>query len=61
LEAEKADPDNFQYPFQVGNSQFMLGKYDDAILAYDRSLKLKPDFKQAINNRGLAIKKKAGG
>ena len=60
-EAERADPSRADYAFHTGNAQFMLGKYDDAIAAYDRALKIKPDFKEATNNRAVAVKKKAGG
>ena len=56
--ASKTDPQNENFPFHEGNAYFNLKKYDEAISAYDRSLKLKPDFKDAKENRALAMKKK---
>jgi Ca-activated chloride channel family protein len=41
--------------FDRGNALVMLGKYDDAIKSYDRSLSLHPDWKEAEENRAIAI------
>lgn len=41
--------------YNLGNSQFQLGKLDEAIAAYDEAIKQRPDFKQAIENRAQAI------
>ena len=40
--------------FNRGNALVMLGKYEDAIKAYDRSLQLRPDWKPAVENRDIA-------
>lgn len=41
--------------FNLGNSQVMLGKYDDAIKSYDRALTFRADWEEAIDNRALAV------
>jgi Ca-activated chloride channel family protein len=33
----------------------MHGKYDDAIGSYDRALTFRPDWKEAIDNKALAV------
>ena len=40
--------------FQLGNILLMEKNYSEAIKLFDRSTKIKPDFWQAINNKGLA-------
>lgn len=40
--------------FNRANSLVMLGKYTDAVLAYDRALALKKDWKTAQENREIA-------
>ena len=40
--------------FNRGNALLMLGKYEDAVKAYDRALELKPDWKKAEDNREIA-------
>ncbi len=45
--------------FNRGNCQVMLGKYDAAIELYDRTIKQRPDWKDALENRDLAIARKA--
>lgn len=39
--------------FWVGNSYAELKKYPDAVAAYDRALKSRPDFSEAVFNRRL--------
>jgi len=34
-----------------------LGRYDAALACYDRALALRPDFVQALSNRGAVLKK----
>lgn len=41
--------------FNHGNALMMLGKYDDAVKAYDRALTLRPDWKAAEENRAIAV------
>lgn len=41
--------------FDRGNALIMLGKYDDAIASYDRALQFEPDWKEAIENRAIAV------
>jgi Ca-activated chloride channel family protein len=45
--------------FNRGNCLIMLGKYDDAILRYDRALELRPNWPDAIANRDLAAARAA--
>ena len=40
--------------YNLGNSYVMLGKYQEAIEAYDLALKIDPDFTWAKENRDLA-------
>ncbi|WP_439133442.1 hypothetical protein [Pseudomaricurvus sp.] len=44
--------------FNQGNSWLMHGKYDDAIKSYDRALGFKPHWKEAEDNKALAIARK---
>ena len=37
---------------EIGFANRMLGNYDDALKAYDKALKLEPDFPHAIEYRG---------
>lgn len=41
--------------FDRGNALVMLGKYDDAIKSYDRALSLQPSWKEAAENRAVAV------
>jgi Ca-activated chloride channel homolog len=41
--------------FNRGNALVMLGKYEDAVKAYDRSLQLRPDWSPAMKNREIAL------
>lgn len=41
--------------FDRGNSLVMLGKYDEAIKSYDRALSLRSGWKDAEENRSVAI------
>ena len=56
--AAKANPKSAEYPLHEGNAYFHLKEYDEAIAAYDRALKLKPDLKDAADNRAMAVKQK---
>ena len=58
--AAKANPTSPEYPLHQGNACVNLKKYDDAIAAYELAIKLKPDFKDAIDNLALAQKLKKG-
>lgn len=40
--------------YNRGNALVMLGRYDDAISAYDRALTIEPDWIEAKENRELA-------
>lgn len=46
--------DTAEAHYNQGNARLMLGKYDDAIACYDRALKTRPDWKEALENRELA-------
>jgi len=41
--------------FNQANALLMLGKYDDAIKAYDRALTLRPGWSDAEENRAIAV------
>ena len=41
--------------FDRGNALLMHGKYLDAVSAFDRAMKLRPDWKEAEENRSLAL------
>jgi len=50
---------SFEGVYNRANCQVMLGKYDAAIELYDRALKQDPAWKEAAENRDLAIARKA--
>jgi len=41
--------------FNQGNAWLMRGKYETAIVSYERALEERPDWKEAADNRALAI------
>lgn len=41
--------------FDRGDALLMHGKYLDAVNAFDRALKLRPGWKEAVENRALAL------
>jgi Ca-activated chloride channel family protein len=41
--------------YNRGNALVMQGKYDDAIKSYDRALSLRPGWKDAEENRAIAV------
>jgi Ca-activated chloride channel family protein len=45
--------------YNQGNALLMHGKYDDAITSYDRAIKLRPGWREAIDNKALAAARKA--
>lgn len=45
--------------FNQGDALLMHGAYDDAIAAYDRALAQRPTWNEAIENRALAVARKA--
>ena len=47
-------PSNYQAWNYLGYTNRKLGQYDAALAAYDRALKLKPDYAEAIEYRGHA-------
>jgi Ca-activated chloride channel family protein len=51
--------DTAEAAFNQGNALVMLGRYDDAIARYDRSLELRPDWEPAIVNRDIAVTRAA--
>jgi Ca-activated chloride channel family protein len=50
-----ARSDSAEGHFNQGNSQIMLGAYDAAVKSYDRALEKRPGWKEAMENRNLAI------
>jgi len=45
--------------FNQGNALLMHGNYDAAISSYDRALGFRPDWKDADDNKALALARKA--
>lgn len=45
--------------FDMGNAHLMHGAYDAAVAAYDRALSFKPGWKDAQENKALALARKA--
>lgn len=45
--------------FNQGNARIMLGEYEKAIDCYNRSLKQRPDWQAAIENKELAVARAA--
>ena len=41
--------------YNRGNALIMLGKYDDAILSFDRALQFEPQWEAAQENRAVAV------
>jgi tetratricopeptide (TPR) repeat protein len=41
--------------FNEGNALYDLGKHDEAIKAYDRSISINPQYAEAWNNKGNAL------
>ena len=54
VQAVKLDPERYEAWNYVGYTSRKLGHYDDALLAYDRALSLKPGYPDAIEYRGEA-------
>lgn len=44
--------------YNRGNALVMLGKYDNAIQSYDRALQLREGWKEATDNRAIAMARK---
>ena len=51
----KLKPDDPEALNNKGNALFYLGRYKEALDAYDRATRLKPDFSRACYNKSLAI------
>ena len=51
-------PDNAEVErwFNLGNEKFMQGGLLSAIDSYDKAVQIKPDFHEAWNNRGIALR-----
>ena len=54
LNAIKIESKNHKAIFQLGNILLMEKNYSEAIKLFNKSVTIKPDFWQAINNKGLA-------
>lgn len=52
--ATELQPANYQAWNYLGYTNRRLGNYDAALVAYDRALRLKPDYAEAIEYRGHA-------
>jgi Ca-activated chloride channel family protein len=47
--------DSAEAHYNQGNARLMLGAYDAAIACYDRALARHPDWRQALQNRAIAL------
>ncbi len=54
LHSTNLNPSMYQAWNYVGYTNRRLGNYEEALTAYDRALKLKPDYAEAIEYRGHA-------
>ena len=54
-----ATPDDPNAWFRLGNARFRLQKLDDAGQAYERAIKLRPGYAQALYNLGVVRLKQA--
>ena len=52
FEAEKKAPDNFLINFNIGNIYLLQYKYREAKQYFEKSIKVKPSFSEALNNLG---------
>ncbi|WP_458693591.1 tetratricopeptide repeat protein [Rickettsia hoogstraalii] len=41
--------------FNIGESFYKLGKYQEAIKNYDLAIKYKPEYANAYNNKGIVL------
>lgn len=41
--------------YSNGKSFYELGKYEEAIIAYDKAIELKPDYAESYNNKGNSV------
>ena len=49
------DPNNYRGIFQLGNIYLIEKNFKKALIEFEKAIILKPDFWQAINNRGLVF------
>lgn len=45
------------YEEKIGRSEWALGRYEEAVQAFDQALKLRPDYPDAWYNMGIALGK----
>lgn len=55
----QAAPDDADAWFHLGNARFRLQRQDEAVVAYDRAIALKPDHARALYNLGVVRLKQA--
>ena len=48
------DPDNFDLLSALGDAYFESQRYEDAIVEYEKALKIRPDDADCLNDMGLA-------
>jgi tetratricopeptide (TPR) repeat protein len=53
------DPNNWQYYSALGDVQFNLGSYDQALVAYEKGIRLAQSAPDEVRNPNDALKKKA--
>jgi tetratricopeptide (TPR) repeat protein len=55
-EVLKIKPDGQEY-YEKGLSMAKLGRYDDALISYNKAIKIKVDYCEAFSTKGLAVAK----
>jgi tetratricopeptide (TPR) repeat protein len=53
------DPANPEIYNGRGNAYYKKGRYEEAIADYDRAIKLRPGYRDALRNRDIAYRRKA--
>jgi tetratricopeptide (TPR) repeat protein len=49
------NPSDIDELMEKGNALLISGRLDEAIKYYDRALAIDPNFKEALNGKGLAL------
>ena len=56
-EVLKIKPDDKEEYYEKGLSMAKLGRYDDALISYNKAIKIKVDYCEAFSTKGLAVAK----
>lgn len=56
-EVFKIKPDGQEEYYEKGLAMAKLGRYDDALISYNKAIKIKVDYCEAFSTKGLAVAK----